>query len=590
MIKADILENRCILTQELPDDQDALPFIARPQARCAGTPPANPLKLYPLCCDCNLLHALDNRELFSRLSFFMTESFESILERKASFELGCAAMRKMLERLALGDPDARVVLPDDFAPLRDLEPLLNGMADVVKAQVDESHEIAIGLCEHYETLLKLANGDLSSRAATTSPIELIAKLGELINNQVGAFLDVLDEQKKVEEERELFKDQLHHAQKLDSIGQLAGGIAHEFNNILATILGYAGILEIRLGKDSPHLSALRHIIGASEKGASLTRGMLAFSRNQAVKLEPLGLNGFVGGLKEMLTRLAGENIRIEFNTGPQELLLNADQGQLRQIIINLYNNARDAMQDGGSLTIATAGRTVVGNETDVPAGLSPGNYALLTVADTGHGIPPEVMERIFDPFFTTKEVGKGTGLGLSIVFGIVQQHGGGVAVTSTPGKGTLCSVWLPEFSAVAPVSASTEAGQGGAERGGETILVGEDNVDVRPMIVELLRDFGYHVLEASDGAEVVALMKEFGSKVDLLLLDVIMPGVNGFEALSIVRESHPGLPCLFLSGYSDDIVRQKAKISGEFEYLSKPIMPEKLLEAVRATLDCRPSA
>lgn len=724
-----LLTARCILSHELPAAGGSASYVFQPQARCAGAPPGEPLQLFPLCLDCDLLHRQGDRILFTKLAACMTAANAAVIDRQASLEIGYAAMQKMLERLSLGDPDVQVVLPAAVGIFRKLEPLLNRLADFISEQVDESHEVAIGLCEHYETLLKLASGDLESRASTTSPVELIAKLGELINRQVEAFLEVLGkakeqeeellflikrqqgiidflpdatfvidqehrviawnkamtalsgvpeseilgkgdyaysiafygekrpllidligvdldtarryyskvekrgttliaeggvpatglgsardlwitasplfdqhgniigaiesvrdvtEFKKAEAEREQLKDQLHHAQKLDSIGQLAGGIAHEFNNILAAILGYAGILEKRLGENSPNLTAVHRIISASEKAASLTRGMLTFSRKQIVALEPVQLNCFISGMKEMLCRLAGENIEVHFHPDPEDLILNADQGQLQQILLNLYNNARDAMPNGGHLTISTAVRRISGNEVDAPPGIPGGNYVLLTVADTGHGIPPGDIDQIFDPFFTTKEIGKGTGLGLSMVFGIVQQHEGYIKVASVPGEGSTLSIWFPEYDAgerchpggLFPVVK-------GAERGSETVLVGEDNEDVRPMIVELLQDIGYRVLEARDGTEVVALMENFGDTVDLLLLDVIMPRMNGYEALAAVRERYPALPCLFLSGYSTDTLKQKAKTSGEFEYLSKPIMPDKLITAVRATLDGR---
>ncbi len=391
--------------------------------------------------------------------------------------------------------------------------------------------------------------------------------------------------KQAEEERETLKDQLYHSQKLDSVGQLAGGIAHEFNNILAAILGYAGILERRLGSDSPNLPAVHRIISASEKAASLTRGMLTFSRKQDVVLEPISLNSFVYGMKEMLSRLAGENIQLDYNLDSQDLALNADLGQLQQIVLNLYNNARDAMPDGGRLTITTAGRQVVGDEHDLPAEMPPGPYVQLTVSDTGYGIPPEKMSKIFDPFFTTKEVGKGTGLGLSMVFGIVQQHKGFIKVTSTPEEGTLFSIYFPEYTQTAVLNSGDVATLKCEVRSCATILVGEDNEDVRPMIVELLQDIGYRVLEASNGDEVVELMASHGDTVDLLLLDMIMPRMNGYEALSAVRVQYPDLPCVFLSGYSDDMLTQKAKITGEFNYLSKPIMPDRLIHVVRTALD-----
>lgn len=721
-----MLGRSCILVQEF-SEQTGVPL----DGRCGGNLPDDTLLCCALCLDCDLLHQQGDRTLFSKIAARLTAASASAVARQTSLDDEYAAIMAMLERLSLGDPDARMAFPEETAILRGLEPSLNRIASFMKEQVDESHEVAIGLCEHYETLLKLASGDLESRANTTSPVELIAKLGELINRQavtfceaikslnakeqelvshtrlqkgiidflpdatfvidrehrviawnkamtalsgvaeadilgkgdyaysmafygvtrpllidlVGADIDIarqhyrkvekrgetliaegsvplvshggacelwitasplfdlhgsvigaiesvrdVTEFKKAEADRDLLKNQLHHAQKLDSIGQLAGGIAHEFNNILAAILGYAGILEKRLGTDSPNLTAVHRIISASEKAASLTQSMLTFSRKQIVELKQIELNSFIGGMEEMLCRLAGENFQVDFHLDPEDLTLYADEGQLQQIVLNLYNNSRDAMPDGGRLTIATALRRISGNEADAPPGIPAGSYVQLSVADTGHGIPPDEMGRIFDPFFTTKEVGKGTGLGLSMLFGIVQQHGGFIKVISRPGVGTLFSIWFPEYAVslrscaevVSPVAEQEEPGC-------ETILVGEDNEDVRPMIVELLQDIGYRVLEARDGTEVVSIMEDFGDTVDLLLLDVIMPRMNGYEALAVVRERYPEIPCLFLSGYSDDVLKQKAKISGTFEYLSKPVMPDRLLAALRAALDGRES-
>lgn len=730
MMGANLLGDRCILLNELSMDISELDAFIQ-EARCAGAPPDNDLQLYPLCLDCDLFHRHADRRLFRALASYISESNAAVIDQQLSLEVGYSAVCRMLERLSFGDPDARLVLPDDARIFRELEPLMNQMADFIKGHVDDSHELAIGLCEHYDTLLKLAGGDLESRASVSSPVELIAKLGELINNQAETFLKVIHQQrtqeeelkslnlrlqaiidflpdatfviddehrviawnkaveemtgvkkedilgkgdyayaipfygfarpglvdfigneeelstfryeyfkrrgcsivaetvlpainnvserniwvtasplydldgrhigaiesirditeyKKLESERELLKDQLHHAQKFDSIGQLAGGIAHEFNNILAVILGYAGIMEKRMDADSPHLTAVRRIISASEKASSLTKGMLAFSRKQLVVLESVQLDNFITGMQEVLCRLAGENVQIRFQLDSRESLVNGDTGQLQQVVLNLYNNARDAMPDGGCMTISTSVRSLSAREDDAPVNIPPGRYVLLTVADTGHGIRPENMERIFEPFFTNKEVGKGTGLGLSMVLGIVQQHNGFIKVASGVDEGTSVSIWFPEYSAgkIAEYDVVSSPLQP-EECGCETILVGEDSEDVRPMIVELLQDAGYKVLEAGNGAEVVEIMEAFGDIVDLLLLDVIMPRMNGYQALSTVREKHPDVPCVFLSGYSGDLLVQKANISEGFEYLSKPVMPDKLIAAVRSALDCRHS-
>lgn len=580
--------SQCILSDKTLSYQHQDSFLTSPLALCGGSPPAEAVLLYSLCLNCELLHQRGERSIFSRISSELAKVHEDSAKKQNIYDTGFYSIIKMLERLSIGDPDARVLLPDDIDAFRTLESQLNRMADFMKDLVDDSHETAMGLCEHYETLIQLAAGDLEKRSSINSPIELIAKLGELINSQAETFLDALRQQKRAEEAQELIREQLHHSQKLESVGELAGGIAHEFNNILAAIIGYAGILEMKLGTDSPNLPSVHQIIKASEKAASLTRGMLSFSRKQVMAMEPVHLNSFMLGMKEMLNRLSGENIEFDLQLDPHDPAVCADLGQLQQIVLNLYNNARDAMPKGGCLTIATGLRQVAGNETDVPSGITPGSYVLLSVRDTGCGIAPEDFDRIFDPFFTTKEVGRGTGLGLSIIFGIVQQHNGFIRVVTAEGKGSTFSIWLPEYS---QPDLNNSAGVFTKSKhevpGNETILIGEDNEDVRPMIVELLQDFGYQVLEACDGNEVVMLMENFGDTVDLLLLDVIMPRMNGYEALSAVRELYPFVPCVFLSGYSDEILQKKAKIPGQFEYLSKPILPEKLLTAVRKALDYR---
>ncbi len=723
----------CYFFNDLADTNGNDPTAGTHQLRCGGVPPLDAVLRYSYCLDCDLLHLRGDRSTFKMISSQLQEQHQGAASKQSSLDAGFAAIFKMLERLSIGDPDARVQLPSDIDAFLKLEPLLNRMADFMKDMVDDSHETAMSLCEHYEVLLQLAAGSLDKRASTNSPVELIAKLGELINSQADTFTDVISYQhkqeqelyslnlrlkgiidflpdatfvidaghrviawnkamaklsgvaqdeiiglgndaysiafygekrpllidliggdadvarqlylsveehgntlvaegyvptghggkgrylwitasplldtdgsligaiesirditahKNTENEREILKEQLHHSQKLESVGELAGGIAHEFNNILAAIIGYAGILEMRLGPDSPHLTAVQRIISASEKAASLTRGMLTFSRKQVMAMELIHFNSFLLGMKEMLHRLAGENIKFKLQLDPHDISVHADLGQLQQIVLNLYNNARDAMPDGGSLFISTELRKVIGNEADAPHGIKPGRYLLLSVSDTGCGIGPDDLERIFDPFYTTKEVGKGTGLGLSMVFGIVQQHGGYIKVITAPGKGSTFSVWLPEYIPQSASSSLTDsAGTQNANQPAQTILIGEDNEDVRPMIAELLQDFGYQVVEANDGLEVVEFMDSYGDTVDLLLLDVIMPRMNGYEALSAVRERYPDIPCVFLSGYSDEILQQKAKIPGAFEYLSKPILPDRLIATVRAALEfngCRP--
>lgn len=723
---------RCIFSSELSAPAFCDPVIFQQLSRCAGIHPADKINLYSFCIDCDLLHQYGDRSIFSRISSDLAQFHGQGAEtRQTSMDHGFTAIKIMLERLSIGDPHARVLLPDNIDQFRILEPLLNQMADFMNVLIEDSHETAMGLCEHYETLLHLAGGDLDVRASVNSPVELISKLGELINSQAQAFLKVnklqyameqemrsvnqrlqgiieflpdatfvidtdhrviawnkaieqmtgvnkeeilgagnyaysipfygvrrpvlidltgneeevlsfnykyfkrqgqtvvaeallpaingfgeryvwittaplydhdgkqvgsiesirdISDYRKAETEKELFREQLYHTQKLDSIGQLAGGVAHEFNNILAAILGYAGLLEMRLSPDSPHLATVQRIITASHKAASLTHGLLTFSRKQIISTELIHLNNLILDMKEMLCSLAGEDISIEFMLVDKDLVMLGDQGQLQQIVLNLYNNARDAMPDGGRLIISTARVEYTGNEPAAPTGVTPGSYVLLSFSDSGHGIKADDLDRIFDPFFTTKEIGKGTGLGLSMVFGIVQQHNGHIKVTSRPGQGSVFSFWFPEtVIEQSVIDNKPSLGTGCRSIGGETILIGEDNDDVRPMIVDLLQSIGYQVIAACDGQEVVEIMESIGHSVDLLLLDVIMPRINGQVALAKVRERYPEIPCIFLSGYSDDILQQKGSLSEDCGFLAKPILPGKLLEMVHTVLGNRNS-
>lgn len=419
---------------------------------------------------------------------------------------------------------------------------------------------------------------------TASP--LFSSQGE----RIGAIESVRDitPYRKAELEKELLRDQLHHSQKLESIGQLSGGVAHEFNNILAAIMGYANIIEMRLEPDSPLRTYLHRILNSSQKAAQLTQSMLAFSRKQYLSMGPVDLNQIVESMEELLVRLSGEDIRIHFSLDRQSpLMINADQGQIQQVILNLYNNARDAMPDGGLLTISTERIETGQVQKPLSKEIDADSYCLLTISDTGSGIPPENRAKIFDPFFTTKGVGKGTGLGLSMVYGIVQQHDGAITLSSEPGSGSSFHLWFPEIEYKQDeATTSPEAIKGPLQQnGGETILVADDSEDVRSVIASILGERGYRVLEAHNGTEVLQIMEKCGTEVDLLLLDVMMPQMNGYDAMRQVRVSYPLIPCVFLSGYSDAEVRRKVADEELFDTLAKPFEPEALLATVRAKLD-----
>ena len=386
--------------------------------------------------------------------------------------------------------------------------------------------------------------------------------------------------------RRKLEEQLNQAQKMEAVGTLTGGIAHDFNNILTAVLGYATILKKKLQHDDALAKVTDHIAAAAKRGANLTKSLLAFSRKQTITPGPVDLNEIVTGVEKLLLRIIGEDVELITTPAAGELMIMADRGQAEQILMNLCSNARDAMPDGGILTIATERADL--NELAVgELGIGkPGSYGLLSVSDTGIGMDERTREKIFDPFYTTKEVGKGTGLGLSIVYGIIKQHGGFVDVVSKPGDGSTFKVYLPVIpfpaSALKPAAASTPP------RGTETILVAEDSPEVLRMECSALREAGYQVIEAADGDDALRKYAANKDRIHLLLLDVIMPKKNGREVYDAAIAARPGIKVLFTSGYTADIIDSKRVLAEGHDFLSKPFLPEELVAAVRAALDRKP--
>ncbi|MFO0752806.1 MAG: ATP-binding protein [Thermodesulfovibrionales bacterium] len=417
------------------------------------------------------------------------------------------------------------------------------------------------------------------------PVDIYASITEAEGKKIVQciFYDAT-ERKRGEEQKRHLEQQLMQAQKMESIGQLAGGVAHDFNNVLTTIQGYASLLPAVLHEPDQSKKYLEEIVRGCERAADLTRSLLAFSRKQSREPRPVDLNDIVAGIERMLRRLIGENIELKTSLVEGPLPLLADRTQMEQVIVNLSTNARDSMPRGGTLTIGTKvfcpGTLCI---KDFPCAEA-GAYAVLSVSDTGEGMDEETKERIFEPFFTTKELGKGTGLGLSIVYGIVKQHDGCINVSSEPGKGTTFSIYLPLLS--------QEAGGGEAQgapalprSGSETILVAEDEEVVRMVLREILESYGYEVLEATDGEEAVRSFTENRGRIHLVLLDVMMPKKNGKEAFEEIRAAAPDTKVLFMSGYTADIVGCNGGIDTRHAFLSKPIDPDTLLEKIRSALD-----
>ena len=374
-----------------------------------------------------------------------------------------------------------------------------------------------------------------------------------------------------------------HAQKLEAIGTLAGGVAHDFNNILTAIIGCAHLVQMKLPEGDAARGYLDHILAASDRAAQLTGSLLAFGRNQESFLKELDLNDVFRNIERLLRRLFSEDLVFSSFLSGGELTVMADSGQIEQVLMNLTINARDAMSDRGELVVRTERFVMDASFVAEHRFGSPGAYGLISVSDTGTGMEERTLQRIFEPFFTTKEVGKGTGLGLSIVYGIVKQHNGYIEVQSEPGAGTTFRVYLP---LVAARSAQTEAPRPGPMTGGsETILLAEDDVQVRSMTKSVLEEFGYRVIEAEDGEQAVLNFRDNLEEIRLVMLDVIMPKKNGKEAYDEIRRIAPGVKVLFTSGYTADVISRKGISEEKLNFLPKPLTPDVLLRKLREILE-----
>jgi len=384
-------------------------------------------------------------------------------------------------------------------------------------------------------------------------------------------------------ERKSLERQLRHAQKMEAIGTLAGGIAHDFNNILTAIIGYANLLEMGMVADDPLAPHVEGILSGAERAANLTGSLLAFSRKQEMKLGPVDINKVVTGVEKMLRRLIREDIEFNISLDAEELTVMADAPQLEQVLMNFAANSRDAITDNGMISIGTRLVELSREFSDLHAFGEPGRYALLTFTDNGAGMDEMTRMRIFDPFFTTKETGKGTGLGLAVCYGIIKQHNGFVTCYSEPGTGTTFKIYLPIINETAEVGRAVNEVQ--MPRGTETLLLAEDDVMTRRLGRLLLENSGYHVIEAANGEEAVANFSELKDEISLVLLDVIMPRMNGREAYRRIDLLKPGIKAIFISGYTADIFKKEELFEEGFNFLSKPILRKDLLVTVRNLLD-----
>jgi signal transduction histidine kinase/CheY-like chemotaxis protein len=379
------------------------------------------------------------------------------------------------------------------------------------------------------------------------------------------------------------EEQLMQSQRMEVIGRFAGGIAHDFNNILTAIKGYGEFLMDEMNEGDPLRSYVEAIRSSTDRAANLTKSLLTFSRRQAVALKPVDLNEVIRGVEKLLLRLIGEDIQLRTVLSERSLTVMADAGQMEQVLMNLVANAGDAMPAGGTLTIETGAVDIDEEYVSQHIFSRPGPHAVLTVSDTGMGMDEKTRQRIFDPFFTTKEVGKGTGLGLSIVYGIIRQHDGNINVYSEQGIGTTFKIYLPLIESGVEEVKSMETVA--PTRGTETVLVAEDDSDVKKLIKDVLIKYGYTVMEAADGEEAVKVFMDNRDKIDILVFDMIMPKMKGDEAYKEILKISPEIKVIFMSGYTEEIIYRKGVLEKGLSVVSKPVSPHEILTRIREVLD-----
>ena len=457
--------------------------------------------------------------------------------------------------------------------------------------------------EHRERLWKAWQEQLSKREpleaeytieARDGTIKWVWEQGRGVFDDEGTLLSLegficdITDRKRAEADREKLEAQLRQSQKMEAIGQLAGGVAHDFNNILTAILGNVELsmdsVRTEFGPDHGVVGSMEQIEQAAQRASVLTRQLLTFSRRDVVQPQPLNLNDILAGLDKMLLRLVTEDIAIETFPEPELKTVQADAGQLEQVIVNLVVNAVHAMPDGGRLTMETQNVMFDEGYTSTHAEARPGPHVMLAVSDTGHGMDAATCERIFEPFFTTKPADKGTGLGLATVHGIVKQSGGHIIVYSEPGRGTTFKAYLPAIDA-APVGPTRAALPDVVPGGDETILLCEDDRPVCELIAQSLRIAGYTVMTASSGSEGIKVVQKHVGTIDLLITDVIMPDMNGRALSERLRALRPGLPLLFISGYTSNIIAHHGVLDEGVEFLEKPFTRHGLLKKIRAVIN-----
>jgi PAS domain S-box-containing protein len=395
----------------------------------------------------------------------------------------------------------------------------------------------------------------------------------------------ITERKRAETERQKLEELLRQAHKMEAVGQLAGGVAHDFNNLLYVIRGNIEMIRDDVFENNSLRYQADEILKAVERAVTLIRQLLLFSRREAMQMKPIDLNILIDNLLKMIRRLIGEDILLNFRPGSDLKSVNADVGQMEQVIVNLCVNARDAMSDGGTITIETGNALIDADFCKEHGWAREGAFVCLTISDTGCGIPQELQERVFEPFFTTKEVGKGTGLGLAAVYGIVCSHEGMIHLHSEPGKaGTTFRIYLPAIDESVLSDAEAEKESKEISEYNRLILLAEDEEPLRNMLIKILTRSGYRVLSAADGQEAVRMFNEVPQQIDLALLDMVMPFLNGQKVCDHIRSIRPELPVIFMTGYNRDMLNRKLMLQKQCRIIYKPCNISELLKKIRLAL------
>jgi PAS domain S-box-containing protein len=434
--------------------------------------------------------------------------------------------------------------------------------------------------ERKEQFLNLESSILTKDGRTmwvsSNGLPLLSDDGTLLGYR-GSDTDITESSK--------LRQQLLQSQKMEAVGELAGGLAHDFNNMLSVINGYCCLMEMEMKPEERLTGFLNKIVEASNRAGKLTKSMLAFSRTQVINPENQNLNQIVSKIGSFVEKIIGEHIQFKIVIKEADLPVYVDGSQIEQILINLANNARDAMPHGGELKIVTTGITINPSFIVAHGFGKPGRYAVITVSDTGTGMDEATRAKIFEPFFTTKAVDKGTGLGLAMVYGITKQHKGFVDVSSEPGQGSSFTVYLPivRTHAAAPVAADSSGVE--ASAGTETILIAEDSADLREFMGRILKRLGYQIIMAVDGQDAVDKFKESADTIQLLIMDMIMPNKSGKAAYDEILQIKPDARALFSSGYSAKIIEQQGELGEYAEFIAKPVQPDALMKKVREMLD-----